>query len=43
MTQLQSIIGDYSVFLKDIISQVENAGFDTADFTQRGSNTRLEC
>lgn len=34
MTQLQAIVGDYSVFLKDIISQVENAGFDTADFTQ---------
>lgn len=34
MTQLQSIIGDYSVFLKDIISQVEHAGFDLADFTQ---------
>ena len=34
MGSLKDIIGDYDVFLKDILSRVEDAGFDMDDFSQ---------
>jgi uncharacterized protein len=34
MDELQTIIGDYQAFLKQILQEVTDAGFDLADFVQ---------
>ncbi len=34
MDELQSIIGDYRAFLKQILQEITDAGFDLADFVQ---------
>lgn len=34
MKDLQDIIGDYPAFLKQIVQEIKNAGFDLADFVQ---------
>lgn len=34
MNNLQAIIGDYETFLKQIITEIQDAGFDLADFSQ---------
>lgn len=34
MTDLENIIGEYSVFLEDILGRVEREGFDFKDFSQ---------
>jgi uncharacterized protein len=34
MDKLQTVIGDYDTFLKQILQEVEDAGFDFTDFVQ---------
>lgn len=34
MDELQEIIGDYRTFLKQILQEIKDAGFDLADFVQ---------
>jgi predicted metalloenzyme YecM len=34
MDELQNIIGDYTSFLKQILGEIEDEGFDLADFVQ---------
>jgi predicted metalloenzyme YecM len=34
MTELHDIIGDYQAFLKQILAEIQVAGFDLADFVQ---------
>lgn len=34
MNDLQTIIGDYQAFLKQIITEIQNEGFDLSDFSQ---------
>lgn len=34
MNDLQAIIGDYQTFLKQIITEIQEEGFDLADFSQ---------